>query len=190
MGAIAVALAVMIIAGTLPAFCSDDVEVIDARAMGTSTQMGKAFNLKIRIFQYSTPEDRQTLMSAFTTGQNAGLTKALSKMKPVGRISTPGTVGYEIAYARLIDTPTGRKVRFVTNRRMTMGEAYSNSTTMAYSLTAGEIDLNDKEKGKSTGMLFPAAQFIINKEGELQIELNKNPWKLVNITDWNKGKKD
>jgi hypothetical protein len=60
---------------------------------------------------------------------------------------------------------------------------------MAFSLTAGEFDLNDQDKNKSTGVLFPAAQFVINAEGELQIELNQNPWKLTNIIDWNnKGK--
>jgi len=26
---------------------------------------------------------------------------------------------------------------------------------------------------------------IINKQGQLQFELRKNPWKLVNIIDWN-----
>jgi hypothetical protein len=52
-------------------------------------------------------------------------------------------------------------------------------------LTPGEIEINDKDKSKSTGVLYPAAQLVINKEGQLQIELRKNPWKLVNIIDWN-----
>ena len=26
---------------------------------------------------------------------------------------------------------------------------------------------------------------VINKEGQLEFQLNKNPWKLVNIIDWN-----
>ena len=54
-------------------------------------------------------------------------------------------------------------------------------------MTAGEIEINDKDKGKSTGVLYPAAQLAINKEGQLQIELRKNPWKLVNIIDWNQA---
>jgi hypothetical protein len=47
--------------------------------------------------------------------------------------------------------------------------------------------LNDADKNKSIGVLYPAAQLIINKKGELQWELRKNPWKLVNIIDWNKA---
>jgi hypothetical protein len=52
-------------------------------------------------------------------------------------------------------------------------------------LTAGEFDLNDSDKNNSAGVLYPAAQLIINKKGELQFELRKNPWKLVEIIDWN-----
>jgi hypothetical protein len=28
---------------------------------------------------------------------------------------------------------------------------------------------------------------VINKEGQLEFQLRKNPWKLVNIIDWNKA---
>jgi len=105
----------------------------------------------------------------------------------VGRIAITGTVGYDLAYIRLIKTPTGRKIRFATNRLIRFGEAYANSQSMAYDLTAGEFDLNDADKDKSTGVLFPASQLIINKKGELQFELRKNPWKLTNIIDWDKA---
>jgi hypothetical protein len=57
--------------------------------------------------------------------------------------------------------------------------------SQAFDLTAGEFDLNDKDTKKSTGVLYPASQLIINKKGELQFELRQNPWKLVNIIDWN-----
>jgi hypothetical protein len=96
-----------------------------------------------------------------------------------------GTIGYDLSYINLIPTETGRKIRFVTNRQIRFGEAYNNTQSIAYNLTAGEIEINDKDKGKSAGVLYPASQLVINKEGQLQIELRKNPWKLVNIIDWN-----
>jgi hypothetical protein len=86
-------------------------------------------------------------------------------------------------------TATGRVIRFVTNRRIAFGEAYNNTQSMAYNLTPGRIILNDKEKGKSSGDLFPAAQLIVNKKGQLQWDLRRNPWKLVNIIDWQNGEK-
>lgn len=163
------------------------VETIDATAMGTSTQLGKTVSVKLIISQFSTEEDRAVLVDAFKKGQNQGLVDALSKMKPVGRIAITGTVGSDVAYIRLIRTDTGRKIRFATNRLIRFGEAYSNSRTIAYNLTVGEIDLNDSDKSKSTGSLYPASQLIINKDGQLEFQLNKNPWKLVNIIDWNQA---
>jgi hypothetical protein len=163
------------------------VETIDATATGTSTQSGQIVNVKVTIYEYSSDEDRQILIDAFKKGQNQGLVNALTKMKSVGRIAITGTLGYDLSYIRLVPTPTGRKIRFVTNRLLRFGEAYYNTQTTAYNLTAGEFDINDSDKNKSAGVLFPAAQLVINKEGQLEFQLNKNPWKLVNIIDWNKA---
>jgi hypothetical protein len=163
------------------------IETIDATAMGTSTQLGKTVSVKVIISQFSTEEDRAVLVDAFKKGQNRGLVDALSKMKSVGRIAITGTVGSDLAYIRLIRTDTGRKIRFATNRQIRFGEAYSNSRSTAFNLTAGEFDLNDSDKKKSTGVLYPAAQLIINKDGQLEFQLNKNHWKLVSIIDWNQA---
>src|SRR6516165_7518253 len=149
-------------------------ETIEASAMGTGTQMGQMIGVSLEIYEFSTPEDRQVLVDAFTKGQNQGLVNALTKMKAVGRIQIPGTLGYDLAYIRMIPTDTGRKIRFVTNRKIAFGEAYSDSQSMSYNLTAGEVNINEKDKNKSDGTLYPAAQLIINKEGQLQFDLNQN----------------
>jgi hypothetical protein len=163
------------------------VGTIDATAMGTSTQLGQTVNVKVTIYEFSTDEDRQILIEAFKKGQNQGLVNALTKMKAVGRIAITGTIGYDLSFIRLIPTPTGRKIRFVTNRWIRFGEAYYDSQSKAYNLTAGEFEINDSDKDKSAGVLYPAAQLVINKEGQLDIQLRKNPWKLVNIIDWDKA---
>jgi hypothetical protein len=159
-------------------------ETIDATAFGTSTQLGRNFGVKITIYEFSSPEDRDILVQAFQKGQTDGLVNALERMKSVGRISMPGTVGFDLSYIREILTPTGRTIRFVTNRKIAFGEAYWDTLSKSFSLTAGEIIINDKDKDKSEGVLFPAAQLIVNKEGELQWELNQNAWRLTNIIEW------
>lgn len=183
------ALCVAAMAVTLSIFAAAQVETIDATARGTSTQMGNIGSIKVIINQYSTPQDRAVLKDAFQKGGNQGLVDALSKMKSAGRIQIPGTVGYDLAYAIAIPTPTGRKIRFVTNRKIAFREAYRNTESQAYDLTAGEIEINDQDKNKSAGVLYPAAQLGIDSEGQLSINLRKNPWRLTNIIDWKpKGK--
>jgi len=179
-------LASLFFVGGTPAFSADNIETIQATAMGTSTQLGRTVGITVHIYEYSTMEDRDILIEAFTQGQNQGLVNALTKMKAVGRIAITSTLGYDLSYIRMIPTPTGRKIRFATNRLLRFGEAYYNTQSTAFNLTAGEFDLNDTDKSKSTGVLYPAAQLIINKEGELQLDLRQNPWNLVEIIDWTK----
>lgn len=173
----------LIIAGKLPALSQDrpQTEIIQATARGTSTQLGKMFHVKMFINEYSNDEDRQILIESFQKEGNEGLVNALEKMRAVGRIAIEGTLGYDLSFIRVIPTPTGRKIRFVTNRLLRFGETYYNPRTADYNLTAGEFDLNDKDKSKSTGVLYPAAMLKLDKNNELTFELYQNPWQLVNV---------
>ena len=81
-------------------------------------------------------------------------------------------------------TPTGRKITFVTNRLIKFGEAYADTQSQAFNLSAGQVDINDQDKTKSAGVLFPASQLIINSDGKLQLDLRENPWRLSDIIDW------
>src|SRR6201997_2669578 len=116
--------------------------------------MGKNFTVRLIVYEYSTPEDRKILVESFQKGQNEGLVNALEKMKSVGRITIPGTVGYDLSFVREILTPTGRTLRFVTNRKIAFGESYWSTQSKSFNLTAGEIKLNDQDKSKSDGVLF------------------------------------
>jgi hypothetical protein len=174
----------LLVVGSTLGLSGNKPETIDASAMGTGTQMGAHINITLNINDYSTQADKQMLVQAFQKGKNQGLVDALSKMKAAGHIEVTGTLGYDCSYIRMIPTPTGRKIRFVTNRLLSFGEVYRDSRSTAYDLTAGEFDLNDTDKSKSTGVLYPAAEFEIDKQGELQINLIGNPWQLADIIDW------
>ena len=174
----------LLILGSTLSFAANRAETIAATAMGTSTQMGSQFSVTLNIYDYSAPADKQILVQAFEKGQDQGLFNALSKMKAAGHIEVTGTLGYDCSYIQMIPTPTGRKIRFVTNRLLKFGEVYWDTRSTAYNLTAGEFDLNDTDKSKSTGVLYPAAEFVIDKQGELQINLIGNPFNLVDVLDW------
>src|SRR6516165_2222505 len=172
--------------GVLPFFSRDHVkpETIEASAMGTGTQLGQVVGVSLEIYEYSTPQDHQVLVEAFEKGQNQGLVNALTKMHAVGHCSITGTLGYDVSFIRMIPTPTGRKIRFITNRQLRYGEVWADSQSTAFNLTAGEFDLNDQEKHKSTGVLYPLAQLALDNQGQIQFELNQNPWKLADVHDW------
>jgi hypothetical protein len=174
----------LLMASTLAFARGPKTETIEASAFGTGTQMGQVIGVSLEIYEYSTPEDRQVLIQAFEKGQNQGLVNALSKMKAVGHCSITGTLGYDVSYIRMMPTPTGRKIVFVTNRQIKFGEAFFDTQSMNYNLTAGEFELNASDKSKDTGVVYPAAQLIIDKQGQLQIDLRENPWRLNDVIDW------
>ena len=154
---------------------------IQAQAMGQSTQMGRSFGVNLLIEEFSTPDDQKALLDAFNQKQNEGLVNALSKMKSKGRISITGTLGYDVNYIRKFDMPDGStKIRLVTDRPITFGEAWSDSRSMDYSLSGAEIILS-ADKKKNSGILAPACKFKIDKDHHLELELLQNEWKLVNV---------
>jgi hypothetical protein len=183
-----IATAAILAMSAVSGFARDTTETIDATAFGTSTQLGKNFTVRLIVYEYSTPDDRQILLQSFAKGQNDGLANALEKMRAVGRITMPGTLGFDVSYVREIKTPTGRSIRFVTNRKIAFGESYWSTQSKSFNLTAGEIRINDQDKNKSDGVLFPATQLTINKDGDPQWDLRMNPWKLNNIIVWNGDK--
>ena len=170
--------------GLLPGFAKDKYETIEAQAFGTGTQMGQNIGVTLNIYEFSTPADRVALIQSFEKGQNQGLVNALQKMRAVGHVEITGTLGYDCSYIKMTPTPTGRRIVFVTNRLIRFGEAYFDTQSQSFNLTAGVLDLNDQDKSKSTGQLYPAAQLILDKEGQLQLDLNQNPWRLAGIIDW------
>jgi hypothetical protein len=167
-----------------PGFARDKYETLEAQAFGTGTQMGQNIGVTLNIYEFSTPADRVTLVQAYDKGQNQGLVNALQKMKAVGHVEITGTLGYDCAYIKMTPTPTGRKIVFVTNRQIRFGEAFFDTQSQSFNLTAGVFELNSQDKSKSTGMLYPQAQLILDKEGQLQLDLAQNPWRLSDVLDW------
>ena len=159
-------------------------KVIQATAMGTSTQLGANFTLNIHINDISTPEERKALVESFAAKGNEGLVNALSKMKSKGRLSMPRTVGYDVAFIREIRHKDGSfSLRLVTDRPITMGEAWYDTRSKDYNLSALEITFTRDKKGKlkGKGTLAPACEFKLDKNNQLEIELRMNPWSLTNI---------
>ena len=154
---------------------------IQAQAMGTSTQLGRNFGVTLLIQEFSTAADQSALLEAFTAKGNEGLVNALDKMNSKGRISITGTLGYQVSYIRMWKQPDGStKIRAVTDRPIRFGEAWSDSRSMDYSLSAIEIIMYPDKK-KNSGTLLPAVQLKLDKKNQLELETYQNPWKLVNI---------
>ena len=39
-------------------------------------------------------------------------------------------------------------------------------------------------RARAPAVLYPAAQLVLDKQGELQLDLLQNPWQLSDLIDW------
>jgi hypothetical protein len=158
-------------------------ERIEATAVGKDTNLSKEFDVRLIIYEYSHRAGNQILVEALQNGQDQGLVNALSKMKVVGHIVVTGTLGYDVSYIQMIATRTGRKIRFVASRSLRFGVVRQDNLSTTCNLMAGEFDLDDEDETKSTGVLFPDAELVLDQQRKVKINLTGNPWKLVDIID-------
>ncbi|MGZ4856152.1 MAG: hypothetical protein ACXVKH_13225 [Candidatus Angelobacter sp.] len=174
----------LLLAGIAAIVQAQDQEpmVIQATAIGTSTQMGKMVNVNIHIDQFSTQEDRKALIDAFKRSGQDGLVDALDHMKGKGRFSTPYGVGNEVKYIIELPADKGRRhIRLITDRRISFGEAYASTRSKEYSVGGIELFLTTGGKD-SEGTALPACKLKIGKKTQqLEIETYQNPWKLTNL---------
>ena len=156
---------------------------IQATAMGTSTQMGKLYNVNIYIQQYSTQDERQALINAFKQKGQDGLIDVLEDLKPKGRVRfASGGVGNDVKY--IIELPSEKKgerrLRLVTDRNLAFGELYHGTRSREHSV--GAIELVLTPDGKGSGTVLPACRITMNKKKQqVEIETYQNPWKLSNF---------
>lgn len=178
-------LAGLVLPGCFTTFAREKYERIEAVALGENTQAGKHFRVTILIYEFSTADDQKNLLDAFKAGGPQGLHNAVSKLHSHGRIAVSGTLGFDIKYIREFKQPDGsRKIRMVTDRPIRFGEAWADTRSADYNLSAFEIILSP-QKGKSIGTLLPVMQLKVNeKTGDIELEAFQNPWKLTNINDY------
>ena len=155
---------------------------IQATAMGTSTQLGKIYNVNIHIEQFSTPDDRKLLIDAFKRSGQDGLIDVLEDMQPKGRVRfASGGVGNDVKYIMELPSEKGtRRFRLVTDRILAFGELYHGTRSRDYSV--GAIELVLAPDGKGSGTVLPACKLTVNKKKQqIEIETYQNPWKLTNL---------
>jgi hypothetical protein len=169
-----------LILGTGIAQSQPGPEEYQAVAMGQGNFMGQIYNVTIHISAYSTDAERQALLDIFDKGGSAALATALTKQQSHGNVEFTGTTGVDISYARKMPGANGgTRIRIMANHPITLSGAESGIPNNA--LSAIELDLVP-QKGKSTGMLWPASMFVVDKQThELEAENYQNPWSLTDV---------
>ena len=143
---------------------------------------GRTGPVQISVTRWSTPAERTTLQQTlFKKGQDA-LLDTLRDMRSVGRISTPGSIGYDLRYAEERKLPDGvREIILATDRPMSFWEIVNRPTSSQYPFTW--VQFKTRPDGTGEGKLAVAAR-IVGEEADDLIEVQDfaiSPVRLQNI---------
>ena len=120
-----------------------------------------ASQVEITVNTYTTDAARDRLVDVFRTDGETALLRALQNERPVGSIRTPGSLAYDLRYAReLPGEEGGRRLILATDRPIGFSEARNNPRTLDYPFTLIELRL-DRE-GRGEGRLSLATKLTLN----------------------------
>lgn len=103
------------------------------------------------IDRWSTDAERKTLVATLRETGPGALLEELQDMRPVGRIRTPDSLGYDLRYAQ--QTPGedgGRQIVIATDRPIGFWEAVNRPRTIDYPFTVIQMQIGRDGKGKGT----------------------------------------
>jgi hypothetical protein len=177
-------LAIVWLALAAPARSEDKIgrETFTAFAvdLGNSGRSSATSHVKITVDRWSTEEERRRLVSSFQEGGDDALLKDLQKLKPLGRISTPDSIGYDLRYAHQMALASGgRRIIIATDRPMSYWERANRPRSADYPYTF--IEMRIGADGKGQGKMTVATK--VNMLGADTIELENYDLSPVQLSE-------
>ena len=144
---------------------------------------GRAGPVQMSVTRWTTESERTAFQQAlFKKGQNKAL-DVFRDSRSVGRIYTPGNIGYDLRYAESKALPDGgREIILATDRPMSFREITNRPLSSEYPFTWVQFKI--RPDGTGEGTLFVAAR-IVGEEADDLIEVQDfaiSPVRLQNIT--------
>ena len=143
---------------------------------------GRTGPIQISVTRWSTAAERKSLQQTLFKKGQEGLIDALRNMRPVGRISTPGSIGYDLRFSEQRTLPDGqREIILATDRPMSFWEIVNQPRSAQYPFTW--VQFRMKPDGTGEGKLAVAAR-ITGEEADDLIEVEDfaiQPVRLENI---------
>ena len=123
----------------------------------------------IQINRWSTDSERDQLLQVFRDKGQEGLLSALQKLPVVGAIRTPGSLNYDIHFARQREgAEGGREIFLMTDRYVGGWEAMNRPRTMDYPFTLIQLQLD--KSGRGVGKASIATQITQDPDGTIVLE--------------------
>ena len=151
-----------------PLGASPQIEDSPARFTAAAVDMnrGAAGTVELVVNRWSSDADRDRLMTVMFDKGPEKLLDALQEMPRTGYIRTPGSIGWDIRFARHMPAPEGgERIVLVTDRRMSFREVANRHRSVDYPFTV--IELRLQKNGEGEGKVSVATRIIADKANKV-----------------------
>lgn len=169
------------LAGTMAAAQTHgEKEQFTAIAIANNNIVTGAGTVLIDITRWSTEAERSRLVNTLMKKGADALLDELRDARPVGRIRTPDSLGYDLHYAQQTrDAEGNRQIVIATDRPVSFWEAVNRPRTIDYPFTVIQMQIGREGKGKGTMSFFTK----IRARGNNTIELEDYATAPVMLTE-------
>lgn len=123
----------------------------------------------IDVKRWSTDAERDQLLKVFRDKGQEALLSALQKLPVVGGIRTPGSLNYDIHFARQRPAAEGgREIFLMTDRYIGVWEATARPRSIDYPFTLIQLQLDKNDRG--VGKASIATQITQDPDGTIVLE--------------------
>jgi hypothetical protein len=137
--------------------------------MSNMTTRAQTAQVDITVTRWSTDADRERLIEILRSKGQDALLDALQKMPVVGYINTPGSLRYDLHFARQLPQPEGgRRIVVATDRYIGSWEAANHPRTMDYPFTIIELQLDKTDHGQGWASLY--TKVTATETGNVELE--------------------
>ena len=127
---------------------------------------GAAGTVEFVVNRWSSEADHDRLMEVMFDKGPEKLLDALQNMPRLGYIRRPGSIGWEIRFARRMPGPDGgERIMIITDRRMSFREVASRPRSYDYPFTV--IELNLQKNGEGEGNVTLATRITGDKHNKV-----------------------
>jgi hypothetical protein len=123
----------------------------------------------ITINRWSTDADRDRLLTVFRDKGQDALLEALRKLPTVGYINTPGSLRYDLHFARQRPEPEGGRMIFLmTDRYIGAWEAANRPRTFDYPFMLIQLKVDKDGNGEGKASIY--TKITETKDGTIELE--------------------
>jgi hypothetical protein len=166
------------------------VQAVSTQTMGVPEEFtagavdlnrGQTGTVEISVDRWSTSLERVALTNVLLAKGQEGLLNALQEMRPVGRIHTPDSIGYDLRYSQQRRGPDGgRDIVLATDRPISYWEAVNRPRSIDYPFTFIQIHMD--ADGTGEGKLSVAARITSDKSDQM-IEIENYQLQPVSLVE-------